>query len=156
MSVQDTQARLATLGEKVIVPADAGRLACLAAIDDPDYIIRDEVVLKSGVTEAASPSFDLFKDCDSSEKLAAVLYGSRPNVVLVGEWTEYDKIQGAIRRLLTDLPMLDALSPSCLSLSAMKMTKHRFSIEHSPSTPTYCSGVKAAIGGQVSHAHTHT
>ena len=106
MSVRDTQARLATPGEEVIVPADAGQLACLAAIDDADYIIQDEVVLKSGVTKAASPSFDLFKDCDSSEKLAAVLYGSRPNVVLVGEMTEYEKIQNAITRLLTDLPML--------------------------------------------------
>ena len=63
-------------------------------------------MLKSGVTEVASLSFDLFKDCDSSEKLAAVLYGSRPNVVLVGEMTEYEKIQNAIKRLLTDLPML--------------------------------------------------
>ena len=106
MSVRDTQARLATPGDEVIVPADAGQLACLAAIDDADYIIQDEVVLKSGVTEAASLSFDLFKDCDSSEKLAAVLYGSRPNVVLVGEMTEYEKIQNAIKRLLTDLPML--------------------------------------------------
>ena len=106
MSVRDTQARLATLGEEVIVPTDAGQLACLAAIDDADYIIQEEVVLKSGVTEAASLSFDLFNDCDSSEKLAAVLYGSRPNVVLVGEMTENDKVQGAIKRLLTDLPML--------------------------------------------------
>ena len=63
-------------------------------------------MLKSGVTEAASLSFDLFKDCDSSEKLAAVPYGSRPNVVLVGEMTEHDKIQNAIKRLLTDLPIL--------------------------------------------------
>ena len=106
MSVRDTQARLATPGDEVIVPADAGQLACLAAIDDADYIIQDEVVLKSGVPEAASLSYDLFKDCDSSEKLAAVLYGSRPNVVLVGEMTEYDKIQHAIKRLLADLPML--------------------------------------------------
>ena len=106
MSVRDTQARLATPGDRVIVPADAGQLACLAAIDDADYIIQDEVVLKSGVPEAASLSYDLFKDCDSSEKLAVVLYGSRPNVVLVGEMTEYDKIQNAIKRLLADLPML--------------------------------------------------
>ena len=102
MSVRDTQARLATPGDEVIVPADAGQLACLAAIDDADYIIQDEVVLKSGVPEAASLSYDLFKDCDSSEKLAAVLYGSRPNVVLVGEMTEYVKIQHAIKRLLAD------------------------------------------------------
>ena len=61
---------------------------------------------ESGVPEAASLSYDLFKDCDSSEKLAAVLYGSRPNVVLVGEMDEYDKIQNAIKRLLADLPML--------------------------------------------------
>ena len=106
MSVRDTQAHLGTPGDEVIVPADAGQLACLAAIDDADYIIQDEVVLKSGVPEAASLSYDLFKDCDSSEKLAAVLYGSRPNVVLVGEMTEYDKIQNAIKRLLADLPML--------------------------------------------------
>ena len=106
MSVRDTQARLATPSDEVIVPADAGQLACLAAIDDADYIIQDEVVLKSGVPEAASLSYDLFKDCDSSEKLAAVLYGSRPNVVLVGEMTEYDKIQNEIKRLLADLPML--------------------------------------------------
>ena len=70
-----------------------------------DYIIQDEVVLKSGVTEGASLVFDLFKDCDSSEKLAAVLYGSRPHVELVEEMTEDDKIQGAIKRLRTDLPM---------------------------------------------------
>ena len=63
-------------------------------------------MLKSGVPEAAPLSYDLFKDCDSSEKLAAVLCGSRPNVVLVGEMTEYDKIQNAIKRLLADLPML--------------------------------------------------
>ena len=106
MSVRDTQARLATPGDEVIVPANAGQLACLAAIDDADYIIQDEVVRKSGVPEAASLSYDLFKDCDSSEKLAAVLYGSRPNVVLVGEMTEYDKVQHAIKRLLADLPML--------------------------------------------------
>ena len=92
--------------QEVIVFADAGQLTCLAAIDDADYIISDEVVLESGVTEAASLLFDLFKDCDSSEKLAAALYGSRPNVVLVGEMTEYDKIQGAIKRLPTDVPML--------------------------------------------------
>ena len=36
-----------------MVSADAGQLACLAAIDDADYIIQDEVVLKSGVKEAA-------------------------------------------------------------------------------------------------------
>ena len=105
-SVRDTQARLATPGDEVIVPADADQLACLAAIDDADYIIQDEVVLKSGVPEAASLLYDLFKDCDSSEKLAAVLYGNRPNVVLVGEMTEYDKIQHAIKRPLADLPML--------------------------------------------------
>ena len=92
--------------QEVIVLADAGQLTCLAAIDDADYIISDEVVLESGVTEAASVLFDLFKDCDSSEKLAAALYGSRPNVVLVGEMTEYYKIQGAIKRLPTDVPML--------------------------------------------------
>ena len=63
-------------------------------------------MLRSGVPEAASLSYDFFKDCDSSEKLAAVLYGSRPNVVLVGEMTEYEKIQNAIKRLLCDLPML--------------------------------------------------
>ena len=106
MSVWDTQARQATPREEVIVPANAGQLACMAAIDDADYIIQDEVVLTSGVTEAASLSFDLFKDCDSSDKLAAVFYGSRPNLVLVGEMTEYDNIQNAIKRLLTDLPML--------------------------------------------------
>ena len=106
MSVRDTQARLATPGDEVIVPADASQLACLAAIDDADYIIQDEVVLKSAVPEAASLSYDLFKDCDSSEKLAAVLYGSRPNVVLGGEMTAYDKIQNAIKRLLSNLPML--------------------------------------------------
>ena len=106
MSVRDTQARLATPCEEVTVFANAGQLVCLAAIDDADYIIQDEVVLKSGVTEAASLSFDLFRDYDSSEKLAAVLYGSRANVVLVGEMTEYDKIQNAIKRLLTALPML--------------------------------------------------
>ena len=39
MSVPDTEARLATPGDEVIVPADAGQLACLAAIDDADYII---------------------------------------------------------------------------------------------------------------------
>ena len=96
------------------IPADAGQLACLAAIDDADYIIRDEVVPKSGVTEAASLSFDLFKGCDSSEKLAAVLYGSRPNVVLIGEMTEYEKIQNAIKRLPTDLPMLGRFVPILL------------------------------------------
>ena len=106
MSVRDTQARLATLGEEVIVPADAGQLACLAAIDDADYIIQDEIVVQNGVTEAASLSFDLFNDCDSAEKLAAVLYGKRPNVVVVGEMTDYDKVQNAINQLLTDLPML--------------------------------------------------
>ena len=105
MSVRDTQARLTPPGDVVIVPADAGQLACLATIDDADYIIQDEVVLKSGVLEAASLSYDLFKDCDSSAKLAAVLYGSRPNVVLVVEMTEYDKIQNAIKRQLVDLPM---------------------------------------------------
>ena len=62
MSVQDTQARLATPGDEVIVLADAGQLACLAVIDDADCIIEDEVVLKSGVTEAASLSFNLFRD----------------------------------------------------------------------------------------------
>ena len=106
MSVRDTEARVATPGDEVIVRADAGQLACLVAIDDADYIIHDEVVLKRGVTEAASLSFDLFKDCDSSEKLAAVLYGSRTNVVLVGQMTEHEKIPNAIKRLLTDLPML--------------------------------------------------
>ena len=106
MSVRDTQARLATPGDEVIVPADAGQLACLAAIDDADYIIQDEVVLKSGVPEAASLLYNLFKDCDSSKKLAAVLYGSRPNIVLVGEMTGYEKIQNSIKRLLADLPML--------------------------------------------------
>ena len=62
-------------------------------------------MLKKGVTEAASLSFDIFKDCDSSEELAAVLCGSRPNVVLVRKMTEYDQIQNATKRLLTDLPM---------------------------------------------------
>ena len=104
--IRDIQARLATPGDEVIVPADAGQLACLAAIDDADYIIQDEVVLKSGVAEAASLSYNLFQDCDSPEKLVAVLYGSRPNVVLVGEMTEYDKIQTAIKRLLAELSML--------------------------------------------------
>ena len=106
MSVRDSPARLAPPSEEAIVSADAGQSTCLAAIDDAHYIIRYEVVLNSGVTKAGSLLFDLFKDCDSSEKLAAVLYGSRPNVVLVGEMIEYDEIQNAIKRLLTDLPML--------------------------------------------------
>ena len=82
------------------MPTDAGQLVCLAAIDDADYIIQAEIVLKRGVTEAASLSFQLFNDFDLSEKLAAVLYVSRPNVVLVGEMIEYDKVQNAIKRLL--------------------------------------------------------
>ena len=69
MSVPDTEARLATPGDEVIVPADAGQLACLAAIDDADYIIQDEVVPKSGVPEAASLSYDVFKDCDRLKNL---------------------------------------------------------------------------------------
>ena len=73
----------------------------------PKYVPKDPPTpSKPRVPEAASLSYDLFKDTDSSEKLAAVLYGSRPNVVLVGEMTEYDKIQHAIKRLLADLPML--------------------------------------------------
>ena len=51
------------------MPADAGQLACLVAIDDADYIIQDEILLKRGVTKAASLSFELFNDSDSSEKL---------------------------------------------------------------------------------------
>ena len=112
------------------------------AIDDADYIIQDEVVLKSGITEAASLSFDLFKDCDSSEKLAAVLHGSRPNIVLVGEMTEYDKIQGAIKRLLTDLPMLRFVA-ILLEPVSDEDDKPSFLNQHSPSTPTYPSGVKS-------------
>ena len=106
MCVWDTKARLATPSEEVIVRADAGQLACLAAINAADSEIQDEVVLKSGVTEAASLSFDLFKDCDSFEKVVAVLYGSHPSVVLFGKMIEYEKIQNAIKRLLADLPML--------------------------------------------------
>ena len=48
----------------------------------------------------------LFNDCESSEKLLALLYGSCPNVVLDGKMTEYDKVQNAVKRLLTHLPML--------------------------------------------------
>ena len=88
------------------MPANAGKLACLAVVDDAYYIFQVEIVLKSGVTEAASLSFDLFNDCNSSEKLAAGLYGNGPNVVLVGEMTEYDKIKNAIQQLLSDLLML--------------------------------------------------
>ena len=60
------------------MPANAGQLACLAAIDNADYIIPDEIVLKHGVTNDASLSFKLFDDCDSSEKLAAVLLRQSP------------------------------------------------------------------------------
>ena len=143
MSVRDTQARLATPGDEVIVPADAGQLACLAAIDDADYIIQDEVVLKSGVLEAASLSYDLFKDCDSSEKLAAVLYGSRPNVVLVGEMTEYDKVQHAIKRLLADLPMLGRFVAILLQPVGDDDDRPSFLIGESPSTRTCLSAAKS-------------
>ena len=47
------------------MPADPGELACLAALDDVDHIIQDEIVLKRGVTEAASLSYSLFDDCSS-------------------------------------------------------------------------------------------
>ena len=70
------------------LPADAGQLACLAALDDADYIIQGQIVPKRGVTEATSLSYALFEDCDWSQKLYAVLYGSRPNVVLVGDMAE--------------------------------------------------------------------
>ena len=138
MSVLDTQARLATPGDEVIVSADASQLACLAPINDADYIIVDEVVLKSGVTEAASLSFDLFEDCHSSEKRAAVLYGSHPNVVLVGEMTEYDKIENATKTLLTNLPMLGRFV--AILLEPVSEDDDKPSIERSPSIPTYPSG----------------
>ena len=157
MSVPDTQARLATPGEEVIVPADAGQLVCLAAIDDADYIIQDEVVLKSGVREATSLSYDLFKDCDSSEKLAAVLFGSRPNVVLVGEMTKYQKFQNAIKKLLTDVPMLGRFVAILLEPVSDDHDKPSFS--KSGTRPQFQPAIRvrqAANGRQVSHAHTHT
>ena len=156
MSVRDTQARLATPGEEVIVPADAGQLACLAAIDDADYIIQDEVVLKSGVPEDASLSYDLFKDYDSSEKLAAVLYGSRPNVVLVGEMTDMTKSKMQLRDCLLICPCWAALLLSCLNLSAMMMTSHRFSIGHSLSTLiclSVATSCKWRTGPSCTYAH---
>ena len=156
MSVRDTQSRLATPGEEVIIPADAGQLACLAAIDDAGYIIQYEVVLKSGVPEATSLSYDLFKDCDSSEKLAAVFYGSRRNVVLVGEMTRYDKCKMQLRDCLLICPCWAALLLSCLNLSAMMMTSHRFSIGHSLSTPiclSVATSCKWRTGPSCTYAH---
>ena len=142
MSVRDTQARLATPGEEVIVPADAGHLTCLAAIDDANDFIQNEVVLKSGVPEAASLSNNLFKDCDSSEKLAAVLYGSRPNVVLVGEITEYDKMQNAIKRLLTDLPMLGRFVAILLEPVSDSWVSQKFGF-CIPAQDVLCRGITA-------------
>ena len=157
MSVRDTQARLASPGEEVIVSADAGQLACLAAIDDAEYIIQDEVVLKSGVTEAASLSFDLFKDCDSSEKLAAVLYGSRPNVVLVGEMTQCDKIQNAIKRLLTDSPVMGRFIAILLEPVSDEDDKPSFlnrALALNSNLPFGCDKLKMA-DRSLMHIHTH-
>ena len=85
MSVRDTQARLPTPGDEVIVPADAGQLACLAAIDDADYIIQDEVVLKSGVPEAASLSYDLFKAATRLKNLPPSFTAVAPMLYSLGK-----------------------------------------------------------------------
>ena len=122
-----------------------------------DYIIQDEVVLKSGVPEAASLSYDLFKDCDSSEKLVAVLYGSRPNVVLVGEITEYEKIQNAIKRLLADLPMLGRFVAILLEPVSDDDDKPSFlnrALALNSNLPFGCDKLQMA-SRSLMHIHTH-
>ena len=159
MSVRDTPARLATPGQEVIVSADARQLACLVAIDDADYIIQDEIVQKSGVTEAASLSLDLFNDCDcdSSQKLASVLCGSRLNVVLVGEMAEYDKLQNAIKRLLTDLPMLGRFVAILLEPVSAEDEKPSFlnrALALNSNLPFGCEKLQMA-DTSLTHMHTH-
>ena len=92
-SVQDALSRLATLGEPIIIPLECGQLAYLGSMDDADYIIQDEVLPHKVLlmhTDATSRVFSVFKECDDAEKLADVLYGTRPNVVLAGDMSEYD------------------------------------------------------------------
>ena len=102
MSGWDTTARPATPGTPVFTPLDSGQLACLGSID-AGFIFQDKVVLRSGMTNTASLSFSLFDECDTADKLSAVLYASRPNVVLVGIMSEYDRLPDAMKRLATEL-----------------------------------------------------
>ena len=85
MSVPDTWLRPATLGEPVIIPTDSRQLACPGSINDADYIIQNEVLLRKGVCDATSLSLSVFNDCDT-----AMLNGPRPNVVLAGNMSKYD------------------------------------------------------------------
>ena len=69
---------MATQWELVIIPTYFGQLTCLWSIDAVDYIIENEVPRRQVPIDASSLSFSVLTDCDSAEKLAAILYGHEP------------------------------------------------------------------------------
>ena len=94
---------------------------------------------------------------NSSEKLAAVLYGSRPNVVLVAEMSEYEKIQNAIKRLLTDLPMLGrffAIMPEPVNDADDKPSFLNRALALNSNLPFGCDKLQMA-DRSLMHIHTH-
>ena len=52
-------------------------------------------MLCSGLTSTASLSFSIFEDHHTPKKLSVVLYGSRPNMELVGIMLEYNRLEDA-------------------------------------------------------------
>ena len=116
MSVRDAHSRLATSGEIVIILSDSGPVACLGSMDDVDYIIQDEVLLDRGLIDATSPTFSVFKDCGHADKLAVVLYGTRPNVVLARDMSEYHQLQMSMKRIMANLKHIGKLTVVLLEL----------------------------------------
>ena len=105
-SSADTRAMDNTSGDDVPVPADSKQLSMLAGIEDADYFLQNEFVLRNGtsITEKA-PSYQLtsFEKWDT-RTIERTFRGRKPYVVVYASMAEIGVTNAAVQRLTEALP----------------------------------------------------
>ena len=105
-SSADTRAMGNTSGDDVLVPADSKELSMLTGIEDADYFLQNEFVLRNGtnITETA-PSYRLtsFEKWDT-QTIERKFCGRKPYVVVCASMAEIGVTNAAVQRLAEALP----------------------------------------------------
>ena len=100
-SSADTRAMDNTNGDDVRVPADSKQLSMLPRIEDADYFLQNEFVLRNGtsITETA-PSYRLtsFEKWDA-QTIERAFCGRKPYVVVCASMAEIGVTKAAVQRL---------------------------------------------------------
>ena len=109
MSVVEYFAKHAMHGPLRLTNEDSPQISLHGLIGDTDDVVRDHIHLHAWLSNVQSIVFYRVLQCKDAEQIQSVLHGSSPNVLVIGQMDEYDRIQSLMKQLLSGLPSVAIL-----------------------------------------------